>query len=99
LADLKFNLPDARCVVVDGKSSDRTVEMAKNTGAQILMQDGLGKGDAIAKAINSTDLTDGYVVFIDADFSYPARYLPKMMQILDEHPQVGMVIGNGLTTL
>jgi hypothetical protein len=31
---------------------------------------------------------------IDADFTYPARFIPRMAKILDEYPEVGMVCGN-----
>jgi dolichol-phosphate mannosyltransferase len=34
------------------------------------------------------------VVFIDADFTYPAEYIPRMIGILEENPDVGMVCGN-----
>jgi dolichol-phosphate mannosyltransferase len=33
-------------------------------------------------------------VFTDADFTYPAEYVPKMVEVLDQNPDVGMVIGN-----
>jgi dolichol-phosphate hexosyltransferase len=33
-------------LVVDGRSSDRTVEVARNLGARVLVQDGFGKGQA-----------------------------------------------------
>jgi dolichol-phosphate mannosyltransferase len=87
-------LTDAHYLVVDGRSTDRTAEIAKNIGAQIILQDGLGKGDAIAKALKAADLNDDYVVFIAADFTYPAQYIPEMIQILEENPHVGMVLGN-----
>ena len=35
-----------------------------------------------------------YVVITDADFTYPAEYVPEMVQILENNPQVGMVCGN-----
>jgi dolichol-phosphate mannosyltransferase len=35
-----------------------------------------------------------YVAFTDADFTYPAEYVPKMVEILEQSPNVGMVIGN-----
>ena len=35
-----------------------------------------------------------YVVFNDADFTYPAGYLHEMIRILEENPEVGMVTGN-----
>jgi len=59
-----------------------------------LFQEGSGKGDAVAQAIRHVDSDVEYVVFIDADFTYPAGYLPKMMRILEENPEVGMVTGN-----
>lgn len=51
IAELKQYLHSSKVLVVDGGSVDRTVEVAKNMGAEIVFQDGTGKGDAIAKAI------------------------------------------------
>lgn len=81
-------------VVVDGKSVDRTIEIAKNMGADVLSQDGKGKGDALHKGIRQLSPRVRYVVFTDADFTYPAEYVPKMIEILEHNPDVGMVIGN-----
>ncbi len=83
-----------KVLVVDGHSRDRTVEIAKNLGAEIAFQDGFGKGNAIAKAIQHIDLNVKYVVLTDADFTYPAEYVPEMIEILEANPQVGMVCGN-----
>jgi len=95
LAEVKNSLQNPLCLVVDGRSTDRTIQVAKEYGAQILFQKALGKGDALATALNHTRRLDAkYVVLIDADYTYPARYLPKMIKILDEHPEVGMVCGN-----
>jgi dolichol-phosphate mannosyltransferase len=95
LAELRDVLEDPRYLVVDGNSTDRTVEVAKEMGAEVLFQDGAGKGEAIAQAIRhvNSDMVK-YVVFIDADFTYPAKCLPEMIQILEENPEVGMVTGN-----
>jgi glycosyltransferase involved in cell wall biosynthesis len=97
LAELKESLNDPYVLVVDGKSTDRTVEIAKNFGAQIESQDGKGKGDALSKAFKQVGLNIDYVVLTDADYSYPAEYIPEMIQILEENPNVGMVCGNRLT--
>jgi dolichol-phosphate mannosyltransferase len=35
-----------------------------------------------------------YIVFTDADYTYPAEYIPRMVEILDQNPRVGMVLGN-----
>ena len=63
-------------------------------GAEIYVQDGLGKGDAVAKAISHIDPAVDYVVLTDADYTYPAAYIPAMIKILKNTPEVGMVCGN-----
>jgi dolichol-phosphate hexosyltransferase len=87
-------LGNPKVLVVDGKSTDRTIEIAKNLGAHIAFQDGLGKGDALAKALEHLDCTVDYVIITDADYTYPAEYIPEMIQILENNPEVGMVCGN-----
>ena len=78
-------------MVVDGRSTDRTVEVAKSMGAQVVLQEGLGKGDALATAIKCSDLTVDYIVVTDADYTYPAEHIPEMIRVLAENPEVGMV--------
>ncbi len=94
IAELVDCLGSPRIVVVDGRSCDRTVEVSKSLGAEVLVQDGMGKGDALAKAIEHLDGSADYVVITDADFTYPAQYLPEMIQALDKNPDIGMVCGN-----
>ncbi len=94
ISELKNTLSNPRILVVDGKSTDRTVEEAKNMGANVVVQDGLGKGDALAKAVENLDLAVDYVVITDADYTYPAEYVPGMIRVLEENPDVGMVCGN-----
>lgn len=98
LAELRLVLDDPRYLVVDGNSADKTVKVAKDMGAEILFQDGEGKGQAIAQALKHVkkDVIK-YVVFTDADYTYPVKSLPEMIQILEEHPDVGMVCGNRFT--
>jgi len=95
LAELREVLEDPRYLVVDGNSIDRTAKIAEEMGAEVLFQEGLGKGDAIAQAVKhvNSDVIK-YVVFIDADFTYPVKCVPEMIQILEENPEVGMVTGN-----
>jgi dolichol-phosphate hexosyltransferase len=83
-------------LVVDGKSIDRTIEIAKNLGADVAFQDGKGKGDALAKALEHLNPETRYVVLTDADYTYPAEKVPEMIQLLEENPYIGMVCGNRL---
>ena len=87
-------LKNAYLVVVDGNSVDRTIEIAKNMGADVLIQEGKGKGAAMFQGFKQLGTKVPYVVFTDADYTYPAEYVPGMIEVLDQNPKVGMVIGN-----
>jgi glycosyltransferase involved in cell wall biosynthesis len=94
IAELRQHLEKPWVLVVDGRSRDRTVEVAKNSDADVIFQEGRGKGDAIASAIKQVNADVDYVVFTDADYTYPAEYIPRMIKILEDNPKVGMVCGN-----
>ena len=80
-------------LVVDGYSTDGTIEVARRLGLDIVFQDGRGKGCALAKALKCLKSEPRFVVFIDADFTYPGEYIPYMIRILEENPEVGMICG------
>lgn len=96
IAEMKDILGEISVLVVDGRSNDRTVEIAKNLGAKVVCQDGIGKGDALAKALEHADINVDYIILTDADYTYPAEYVPAMIKVLEENPLVGMVCGNRL---
>jgi dolichol-phosphate mannosyltransferase len=93
IAELNDHLPCSHVLVVDGNSKDRTAEVAKNMGAEIVFQDGHGKGDALTKGLQHLEDVD-YVVLTDADYTYPGEYVTEMIRILQQNPDVGMVCGN-----
>lgn len=94
LYELKEVFAESNLVVVDGKSTDRTIELAKDLGAQVLIQKGKGKGNAISEGLARLNGDECYVAFTDADYTYPAKHLKEMIQILDYDSEVGMVLGN-----
>ena len=94
LGELQKVLNNPYTVVVDGNSVDRTIEIAKNMGADVLLQEGKGKGDAMFQGFKVLTSKVRYVVFTDADYTYPAEYIPRMVEVLEQNPNVGMVIGN-----
>ena len=96
IAEMSDTLSGVSVLVVDGRSKDRTAEIARNLGAKVVYQAGVGKGDAIARALEHADLTVDYVVLTDADYTYPAEHVLAMIKILEENPLVGMVCGNRL---
>jgi glycosyltransferase involved in cell wall biosynthesis len=95
LSELRACLDRSSFLVVDGRSIDRTSKIAAEMGAVVITQKGSGKGDAIAVGIAHARFFRGqYVVFTDADYTYPAVHLREMISILEEKPDVGMVCGN-----
>jgi dolichol-phosphate hexosyltransferase len=96
ITEMKDTLGEIPVIVADGKSTDRTVEIAESLGAKVVLQDGTGKGDALAKALESVNPDVNYVILTDADYTYPAEHVPAMIKILEEKPNVGMVCGNRL---
>lgn len=94
ILELKEHLPNPNILVVDGNSHDETAKIAKNHGAEVIFQDGKGKGDAIAKAIKNISSNVDFVIITDADHTYPAEHIPQMLEILEQNPDVGMVLGS-----
>ena len=92
--ELQKVLDNPYLVIVDGNSVDRTIEIAKNMGADVLLQEGTGKGDAMFQGFQNLSSKVPFIVFTDADYTYPAEYVPEMVRIMEENPDVGMVIGN-----
>jgi dolichol-phosphate mannosyltransferase len=98
LAELRELPLDPYLLVVDGNSSDRTVNVARNLKADIIVQDGeRGKGAAISQGLEyMRDLGLGcdYLAFTDADYTYPAEHVPRMIEVLRKDRSVGMVVGD-----
>ena len=72
-----------RVLVVDGGSTDRTVEVARAHRATVLRQTGRGKGDAVRQAVKEA-LAQGadFVTVLDADYSYVADTLLPLFSLL-----------------
>lgn len=82
-----------RVVVVDGHSDDGTSEAAQNAGADVILQDGKGKGMAL-RTIFEKVIGDVYVI-IDGDATYNAQEMERiLMPILKG--EADMVVGSRL---
>lgn len=62
-------------IVIDGKSSDKTIEIAKKNNCRIIRQKKLGYGDAIIKGVSAVKTK--YFIIFDADGSKDPRYLSR----------------------
>ncbi|NIA12221.1 MAG: S-layer glycoprotein N-glycosyltransferase AglJ [Nitrospiraceae bacterium] len=78
-------------LVIDGHSTDNTCELAASAGAEVIVQTGKGKGQAIQQAFAAIE--DEYVVMIDGD----GTYLPEEIDVILApilNGQADHVIGN-----
>ncbi len=70
-------------LVVDNNSTDRTRQIAEQKGATVIVEPRQGKGAAISAALNSIDAE--FIFLLDADYTYPATYIPDMVKLLSRH--------------
>lgn len=79
-------------VVIDGGSTDRTVDVAREHGLPVLQQRTRGKGAAIREALEWLALAEvRWAVILDADFTYPGTAVPAVVELLEAGSQ--LVVG------
>jgi glycosyltransferase involved in cell wall biosynthesis len=71
-------LPDAEIFVFDNASTDRTAEVAREAGAQVVFSPRRGKGSVIQHMARVVD-ADIYVL-VDGDDTYPAAAAPALIE-------------------
>jgi glycosyltransferase involved in cell wall biosynthesis len=79
-------------LVVDGNSSDRTRHIAQEKGARVILEPRRGKGRAVRTIMEQIEAD--FIFILDADYTYPATYIPGMLEILRQGYPV--VIGSRL---
>ncbi len=67
-------------LVMDGRSTDKTPEIARGLGATVKTQSGKGKGEAIMEAIEQ--VREPYIVLVDGDGTYTAADAEKLLRPL-----------------
>ncbi|MFO8058753.1 MAG: glycosyltransferase family 2 protein [bacterium] len=77
-------------LVVDGHSADKTAYNAREAGARVVEDHGLGKGDGYRKGL--TEAKGDVVVFLDADGSHEPADIPGLTGPILEG-KMDMVIG------
>ena len=67
-----------RVLVIDGHSTDDTRKLAKEAGAEVIVQTGKGKGQAVQQAFAAIE--DEYLVMIDGDGTYLPEEIDTMLE-------------------
>jgi glycosyltransferase involved in cell wall biosynthesis len=90
IADFRKALPSAEIFIYDNNSSDRTVAVARDAGAQVRSERRQGKGHVVRRMFADVD-ADIYVL-VDGDATYDAASAPRMIEtLLSDH--LDMVVG------
>ena len=90
IAGFRKALPLAEIFVYDNNSSDRTIAMAREAGAQVRTERRRGKGHVVRRMFADID-ADIYVL-VDGDATYDAASAPRMIDTLvTDH--LDMVVG------
>jgi len=92
---LETNGFEARVIVIDNNSSDRTAEIAASKGVQVISEREKGKGNAMRTGFASIGSDTAYVVMLDGDNTYdPGEMLRLIEPIKNDFCDV--VIGSRL---
>ena len=78
-------------IVIDGHSSDRTIEIAEKYEARIVRDNCLGKGDAVR--VGLAQARHPITVFIDADGSHQPSDIPSLVDPIAAN-EVDLVMGS-----
>ena len=103
LADVYSRIPfeeltvrgyEIRVIIVDGGSTDNTVNIAEELGCSVIKQWGNGKGAGIRQAFKKfIEYGDDILVMLDSDGTYFPEEIPRLVSSL---PKSGIVIGDRL---
>src|SRR6195256_4721415 len=84
IADFRKALPSAEIFVYDNNSSDRTIAVARDAGAEVRSERRQGKGHVVRRMFADID-ADIYVL-VDGDATYDAASAPRMIDaLLSDH--------------
>lgn len=95
IRDFRAALPEARIVVCDNASTDRTAEVAAEAGADVIYEDMPGKGNAIRRLFS--DIEADIYLMVDGDATYEASLAPVLVDHLLKH-RLDMVCAKRVAT-
>ncbi len=84
VADIHEWVPEAEIIVVDDGSDDATAEIAESLGC-VVIRHGHNRGKDSALRSGLEQARGANVIFMDADATYPASAIPKMVELLKDH--------------
>lgn len=87
-------------IMVDDGSSDQSYEAAESSGVEAtLIRHPVNRGYGAAIKTGFRKAAHPWILIIDADGTYPADEIPKLVRVLDDDETVEMVVGQRTQTL
>ncbi len=84
VADIRASVPHAEIIVVDDGSQDATAQVAQDLGCLLVShRHNRGKGSALRSGLGRAE--GDKVIIMDADATYPASAIPRMVELLEDH--------------
>jgi glycosyltransferase involved in cell wall biosynthesis len=80
LDEIPKDFAQLELIIIDGLSTDRTVEIAKKKGAKVVMEKRKGYGRAYKSGFQKA--SGDIIVTLDGDTTYPAYDIPRVVKML-----------------
>ena len=73
---------EVEILVIDNNSKDKTSEVAKEHGANVIFEEKQGKGNAVRKGFNHIKKAD-IIVMIDGDLTYNPKEMIRIIEPIE----------------
>ncbi len=88
--DFQDAIPEAKIIVFDNNSTDRTAAIARECGVEVIQELRPGKGHVVAIMFRKVDAD--YYVIVDGDDTYSAEHVRKLLEPVMKE-QADMAVG------
>jgi glycosyltransferase involved in cell wall biosynthesis len=89
---VREHLPESQIIVIDNGSTDLTVDVATNAGAQVYREPRRGKGFAIRRGFQLLPQDCRIVIMLDGDDTYSCANITDAIDFI-EHQGYDMIVG------
>lgn len=89
--DFQDAIPEAKIIVFDNNSTDRTAAIAREWGAEVIPESRPGKGHVVASMFRKVDAD--YYVIVDGDDTYSAEHVRKLLEpVMKEQADMAVAV-------
>ena len=89
--DFQDAIPEAKIIVFDNNSTDRTAAIAREFGVEVIPESRPGKGHVVASMFRKVDAD--YYVIVDGDDTYSAEHVRKLLEpVMKEQADMAVAV-------